>query len=176
MSFLLLQLSNSFLRNDAVFFNSSVLMVTPSFSRYASNLLLTTPSAPTTASTTSRCLIPHIVFQFVSSGPDISQSFHLPFHTLCDPGRSYIRYDCLVIFILSNNNFRSPGLDSLVTLDGQIPQDLTFFVFHCPFWLMFMSLLILLLFLWPQCQKVSQFCHWSLRTQGREINLCLNVP
>ena len=59
-------------------------MVTPSFSRYASNLLLTTPSAPTTASTTSRCLIP-IVFQFVSSGPDISQSFNLPFHTLCDP-------------------------------------------------------------------------------------------
>ena len=26
-----------------------------------------------------------IVFQFLSSGRDISQSFHLPFHALCDP-------------------------------------------------------------------------------------------
>ena len=60
VSFLLLQLSNSFLRilavpNKAVFSNSPVLMVTCSFSSHASNLLLTTPSAPTT----SRCLIPY---------------------------------------------------------------------------------------------------------------------
>ena len=64
VSFLLLQLSNSFLRilavpNKAVFCNSPVLIVTPSFSSQASNLLLTTPSAPTTTGTTSRCLIPH---------------------------------------------------------------------------------------------------------------------
>ena len=64
VSFLLLQLSNSFLRilavpNKAVFCNSPVLIVTPSFSSHASNLLLTTPSAPTTTGTTSRCLIPH---------------------------------------------------------------------------------------------------------------------
>ena len=60
----LLQLSNSFLRilavpNKAVFCNSPVLIVTPSFSSHASYLLLTTPSAPTTTGTTSRCLIPH---------------------------------------------------------------------------------------------------------------------
>ena len=64
VSFLLLQLSNSFLRilavpNKAVFCNSPVLIVTPSFSSHASNFLLTTPSAPTTTGTTSRCLIPH---------------------------------------------------------------------------------------------------------------------
>ena len=64
VSFLLLQLSNSFLRilavpNKAVFCNSPVLIVTASFSSHASNLLLTTPSAPTTTGTTSRCLIPH---------------------------------------------------------------------------------------------------------------------
>ena len=63
VSFLLLQLSNSFHRilavpNRAVFCNSPVLIVTPSFSSHASNLLLTTPSAPTTTRTTSRCLIP----------------------------------------------------------------------------------------------------------------------
>ena len=62
-SFLLLQLSNSFLRilampNKAVFCNNSILMVILSFSSHASNLLLTSLSAPTT-STTSRCLIPH---------------------------------------------------------------------------------------------------------------------
>ena len=58
VSFLLLQLSNSFLRilavpNKAVFCNSPVLIVTPSFSSHASNLLLTTPSAPTTTGTTN---------------------------------------------------------------------------------------------------------------------------
>ena len=58
VSFLLLQNSNSFLRilavpNKAVFCNSPVLMVTPSFSSHASNLLLTTPIAPMTTSTTS---------------------------------------------------------------------------------------------------------------------------
>ena len=63
-SFLLLQLSNCFLRilavpNKAVFCNSPVLIVTPSFSSHVSNLLLTTPNAPTTTGTTSRCLIPH---------------------------------------------------------------------------------------------------------------------
>ena len=46
MSFLLLQLSNSFIRilavpNNAVFCNSPVLIVTTSFSSHASNLLLT---------------------------------------------------------------------------------------------------------------------------------------
>ena len=51
VSFLLLQLSNSFLRivavpNKAVFCNSPILIVTPSFSSHASNLLLTTPSDP----------------------------------------------------------------------------------------------------------------------------------
>ena len=64
VSFLLLQLSNTFLRilavpNKALFCNSLILIVTPSFSSHASNLLLTTPSAPTTTGTTSRCLIPH---------------------------------------------------------------------------------------------------------------------
>ena len=64
VSFLFLQLSNSFLRilavpNKAVFSNSPVLMVTCSFSSHASNLLLTSPSAPTTTCTTSRCLIPY---------------------------------------------------------------------------------------------------------------------
>ena len=64
MSFLLLQLSNSFLRilavpNNAVFCNNSVLIVTARFSSHASNLLLTTLSALTTTGTTSRCLIPH---------------------------------------------------------------------------------------------------------------------
>ena len=64
VSFLLLQLSNSFLKilsvpNKAVFCNSPVLIVTPSFSSHASYLLLTTSSAPTTTGTTSRCLIPH---------------------------------------------------------------------------------------------------------------------
>lgn len=82
VSFLLLQLSNSFLRilavpNKAVFCNSPILLVTPSFSSHASNLLLTTASAPTTTGTTSRCLIPHSL--------PISQSFHLPFLTLCGP-------------------------------------------------------------------------------------------
>ena len=62
VSFLLLQLSNSFLRilalpNKAVFCHSHVLIVTPSFSSHASSLLLTTPSAPTTTGTTSRRLI-----------------------------------------------------------------------------------------------------------------------
>ena len=62
--FLLLQLFNNSLRilavpNKAVFCNSSILIVTPSFSSHASNLLLTTPSAPTTNRTISRCLIPH---------------------------------------------------------------------------------------------------------------------
>ena len=46
VSFLLLQLSNSFLRilavpHKAAFCNSPVLIVTPSFSSHASNLLLT---------------------------------------------------------------------------------------------------------------------------------------
>ena len=64
VSFLLLQVSYSFLRilavpNKAVFCNNPVLIVTPSFSSYVSYLLLTTPSAPTTTGTTSRCLIPH---------------------------------------------------------------------------------------------------------------------
>ena len=64
VSYLLLQLSNSFLRilampNKAVFCNKPVLMVTPSFWSHASNLLLTTRSAPTTTVTTSRCLILH---------------------------------------------------------------------------------------------------------------------
>ena len=64
VSFLLLQLSNSFFRilavpNKAVFCNSPVLMVIPSLSSHASNLLLITPSARTTTGTTSRCLIPH---------------------------------------------------------------------------------------------------------------------
>ena len=85
INFLLLQLSNSFLRilavpNKAVFSNSPVLIVTPSFSSHASYLLLTTPSAPTTTGTTSSCLIPHSL-----PISDISQSFHLPFHTLCGP-------------------------------------------------------------------------------------------
>ena len=64
VSFLLLQLFNSFLRilavpNKAVLCKSPVLIVTPSFSSHASNLLLTTPSVPTTTGTTYRCLIPH---------------------------------------------------------------------------------------------------------------------
>ena len=64
VSFLLPQLSNSFLRilavpNKAIFCNSPILMVTRSFSSHASNLLLTTPSAPTDTGTTSRSLIPH---------------------------------------------------------------------------------------------------------------------
>ena len=54
VSFLLLQLSNSFLRilvvpKKAVFCNNLVLIVTPSFSSHASNLLFTTPSAPNDA-------------------------------------------------------------------------------------------------------------------------------
>ena len=115
--------SFSFLRilavpNKAVFCNSPVLIVTPSFSSYASNLLLTTPSAPTTTGTTSRCLIPH----------------SLPISLL-------IHYDCLVIFLLNNDNVRSSGLDNMVTLAGHIPQDLTFFVFHYPFRLMFIPFL-----------------------------------
>ena len=81
VSFLLLQLSNSFLRilavpNKAVFCKSPVLIVTPSFSSHASNLLLTTPSAPTTTGTTSRCLIPHrlpispLIFSSVVASPN----------------------------------------------------------------------------------------------------------
>ena len=62
VSFLLLQLSNSFLRilavpNKAVFCNSPILIITASFSSHASNLLLTTRSAPTTTETTSRLLL-----------------------------------------------------------------------------------------------------------------------
>ena len=89
MSFLLLQLSNSFLRilaapNKAVFCNSPVLIVTPSFSSHASNLLLTTPSAPTTTGTTSRCLVSHsLPISLLRSW--YFSSFHLPFHTLCGP-------------------------------------------------------------------------------------------
>ena len=45
--------------NQPVFCNNPVLIVTPSFSSHASNLLLTTPSAPTTTGTTFRCPIPH---------------------------------------------------------------------------------------------------------------------
>ena len=66
VSFLLLQLSNSFLRilavpNKAVFCNSPILMVTPSFSSHASHILPTTPSAPTSTGTTSRSVVPHTV-------------------------------------------------------------------------------------------------------------------
>ena len=123
-SFLLLQLSSSFLRilavpNKVVFCNSPVLIVTPSFSSHASNRLLATPR------TTSRCLIPHslpislrlkvLIF--------LNLFIFLFIHSVV-PGWSYVHYDCLVIFLLNNNNVRSSGLDNMITLD------LTFFIFH----------------------------------------------
>jgi len=119
VSFLFLQLSNSFLRilvlpNKAVFCNSPVLIVTPSFSSHASNRLLTTPSAPTTTGTTSRCLIPHSLP--VSLFLNLFTFFFI--HSVV-PGWSYIHYDCLVIFLL-NNNVRSSGLDNWMVISHKI--------------------------------------------------------
>ena len=139
-------LSNSFLRilvvpNKAAFYNSPFLMVTPSFSSQASNFLLTTPSAPTTSGTTPRCLIPHsLPICLFRSWYFLTFSGFLYIHSMI-PGWSSIHYDCLVIFLLNNNNVRSSGLDRMVKLDGHIPQVLAFFVFPYPFRLLFIPFL-----------------------------------
>ena len=57
-------MANTFLKilavpNKAVFCSNPVLTVIPSLSSHVCNRLLTAPSAPTTTSTTSCCLIPH---------------------------------------------------------------------------------------------------------------------
>ena len=123
VSFLLLQLSNSFLRilavpNKAVFCNTSVLIVTPSFSSHASNLFLTTPSAPTTTGTTSRCLIPHSLpislsrcWYFSIFSPSFA-------YTLWSQGEAM---STMIALLFSFSTTTMSGLlDNMVTLDGHM--------------------------------------------------------
>ena len=97
-----------------------------SFSSHASNLLLTTPSAPTTTGTqASRCRIPHSLLR--SLFRSCYFSIFLPSFSYYEtPGRKCIHYDCLAIFLLKNNNVGSSGLDNIVTLDGHIHRILHF--------------------------------------------------
>ena len=66
-------------------------MVVHDFSNHVFiRLLHTTPSVP--------WQLP--VFQFLCSDPDISQPFHPPFRTLCDPGIIIIIIIIIVIVII----------------------------------------------------------------------------
>ena len=135
-----LQLSSSFLTilavpNEAAFCNSPVLISNTSLLRpciqpfvYYSECAndhryyFQMPNPPKSSNFSLQVLIILNLFSFLSMGV----------------GRSYIHYDCLVIFLSTTT---MSGLDNMVTLDGHIPQDLTFFVFHYPFRLMFIPFL-----------------------------------
>lgn len=89
-----------------VYCNNPVLMVISSNSRYASSLLLLTQIALPVLPGVKLPI--HCSFEFLSSDHDIiSQSFHLPLLTLCDPTvnrypKKYIY--CFIIIIIRNYN------------------------------------------------------------------------
>ena len=82
----------SLLNKLVVYCNNPVLMVISSISRYASSLLLLTQIGLLLLTQIALPVLPgvklpiHCSFEFLSSDHDIiSQSFHLPLLTLCDP-------------------------------------------------------------------------------------------
>ena len=134
-------------------------MVTPNLSSHASKLLLTTPSVPTTTGTTSRCLISWYLSIF---SPYFS-------YTLWSQGEAISTMIALLFSFLTTTV--SGLLASIKWSHCHIPQDLSFFVFHYPFRLMFIPLL-------TSAHVIQQSFQWTnlAINFSRVFSCTLSVP
>ena len=136
---------NTFLRilavpNKIVFYNNLILMVIPYFPNLSSNILLTTPSAPTTTGATSLCLIPHsfLISLFICC----LHIFCSLSCTLWTPGEA--RSTIIAFFSSFSRTIissLSSGFDELIVLDIYLRQDLNAIIFRYPFWFVLVPLL-----------------------------------